>query len=72
LDCAIEHADSIVATGPLAVRASKAILAQSRQWSDGEAFDLQRAISEPVRASADAREGATAFREKRLPRWRGI
>ncbi len=35
-------------------------------------FDLQRQISEPVRASEDAREGATAFKEKRAPQWRGV
>jgi len=35
-------------------------------------FDLQRQISEPVRSSEDAREGATAFKEKRAPQWRGV
>jgi len=71
LAAALELAAAIAANGPLAVRATKRILAESRGWPADEAFDRQRAISEPVRASSDAREGATAFREKRLPRWRG-
>jgi enoyl-CoA hydratase len=68
---ALELAAAIAANGPLAVRATKRILAESRAWPAGEAFDRQRSISEPVRASDDAKEGATAFREKRPPVWRG-
>jgi enoyl-CoA hydratase len=34
-------------------------------------FAKQREITLPVRESEDAREGATAFKEKRSPRWRG-
>ncbi len=32
---------------------------------------VQREIVDPVFRSADAREGATAFAEKRDPVWRG-
>jgi enoyl-CoA hydratase len=71
LDGALELAAAIAANGPLAVRASKRILAESPSWPASEAFDRQREISVPVRESADAREGATAFREKRKPVWRG-
>jgi enoyl-CoA hydratase len=34
-------------------------------------WERQRAISDPVFASEDAREGAVAFKEKREPRWKG-
>ena len=71
LDGALEVATAIAANGPLAVRATKRILQESRQWPAAEAFDRQREISEPVRASEDAREGARAFAEKRAPQWRG-
>jgi enoyl-CoA hydratase/carnithine racemase len=72
LAVALELATGIAANGPLAVRATKKIIASSSAWAPDEAFDRQREISEPVRASADAREGARAFAEKRAPRWRGI
>jgi enoyl-CoA hydratase len=34
-------------------------------------FELQREFTTPVFESEDAREGATAFAEKRSPAWRG-
>jgi enoyl-CoA hydratase len=34
-------------------------------------WERQREIATPVMASEDAREGATAFAEKRAPVWRG-
>jgi len=64
-------ARAIAANGPLAVAATKRIIVESAEWPREEQFARQRAISEPVRASADAREGALAFREKRAPRWQG-
>jgi enoyl-CoA hydratase len=44
---------------------------ESADWPSGEAFDRQNAISGPVFTSADAREGAAAFAQKRPPVWRG-
>ena len=44
---------------------------KARDWDSSVAFDEQRKLSEPVRSSADAREGALAFTQKRAPRWRG-
>ena len=70
LDAALALADEIMKNGPLAVCASKAILVSSIE-DDARAFDRQRTVTEPVRASEDAREGALAFREKRTPVWRG-
>ncbi|UOY01787.1 crotonase/enoyl-CoA hydratase family protein [Blastococcus sp. PRF04-17] len=71
LDEALGMATAIAANGPLAVAASKRILIESPEWPAAERFDRQREISEPVRSSEDAREGATAFKEKRAPRWQG-
>ncbi len=72
LDAALEMARAIAANGPLAVAATKRIVIEAPGWSTEEMFTRQREISEPVRSSEDAREGATAFKEKRPPRWRGV
>jgi enoyl-CoA hydratase len=61
----------IAANGPLAVRATKRIIADTAAWTDASAFEAQRAIAAPVFSSSDAQEGALAFVEKRAPRWRG-
>jgi enoyl-CoA hydratase len=71
LAAARELAAEIAANAPLALVASKRIVASSVDWPSGEMFARQRAIAEPVLASADAQEGALAFLEKRLPSWRG-
>ncbi|WP_433873306.1 crotonase/enoyl-CoA hydratase family protein [Saccharopolyspora sp. CA-218241] len=61
----------IAVNGPLAVRATKQIVAGAVSWTDAEAFRWQQEIMAPVMASADAQEGARAFAEKRAPVWRG-
>lgn len=71
LETAVELAGAIAQNGPLAVAATKRIMLESRDWPAAEEFDRQRAISVPVRESADAREGALAFKERRPPRWSG-
>jgi enoyl-CoA hydratase len=64
-------ATRVGANAPLAVAATKRIIVESADWPSGEAFDRQNAISGPVFTSADAREGAAAFAQKRPPVWRG-
>ena len=66
-----ELAAAIAANGPLALAASKRILVEAPDWPAGEAWKRQAEISGPVFGSEDAREGATAFAEKRDPVWRG-
>jgi enoyl-CoA hydratase len=68
---AFELAETIAANGPLALAATKRILVEAVQWPDFEFFARQGEIVEPVMRSEDAREGATAFAEKRAPIWRG-
>jgi enoyl-CoA hydratase len=68
---ALELAASIAANGPLALIASKQILQEQFDWQSGEMWERQGAISGPVFASADAKEGAAAFKEKRAPVWQG-
>ena len=71
LALALELAEAIAANGPLALAATKRILTESVDWPDAEFFARQEAIAAPVRDSEDAREGATAFAEKRTPVWKG-
>jgi enoyl-CoA hydratase len=71
LDAALELAETIADNGPLALAATKRILVESVDWPDAEFFSRQEAIAAPVRDSQDAREGATAFAEKRPPVWKG-
>lgn len=68
---ALQLASVIAANGPLAVAASKQIVQRSGDWTTEEGWREQDAIMMPVFSSEDAREGATAFAEKRAPVWRG-
>jgi enoyl-CoA hydratase len=64
-------AGEIGRNAPLALAATKRIVAESADWPLAEAFDRQDDIVRPVFTSADAMEGAAAFAEKRAPVWRG-
>jgi crotonobetainyl-CoA hydratase len=74
LDVALELAETIAANAPLAVRASKRIMARSAatgsDW-DAAAWEMSAEEAASVKASRDAREGATAFAQKRRPQWTG-
>jgi len=71
LEVALELAGAIAQNGPLALAATKRILVESVDWPESEFFSRQGQITGPVMASDDAREGATAFAEKRAPVWHG-
>ncbi len=71
LATALELAEAIAANGPLALAATKRIMVEGADWPDAEFFERQRPISDPVFTSEDAREGATAFSERRDPVWQG-
>ena len=71
VDVALEIAASLARNGPLALAATKRILEEQQDWPQVEMWDRQDAITGPVFASEDAREGASAFKERREPRWRG-
>jgi enoyl-CoA hydratase len=71
LDAALQLAAEIAANGPLSLIASKRIIVESQDWTQDEAWARQDEIARPVSSSADAREGATAFAEKRAPVWQG-
>jgi len=72
LDGALALAEVIAANGPLAVAVTKQIARAQADWTVAEGWQRQEELYKPVFDSADAREGAAAFAEKRAPVWRGV
>ncbi|MCU1595108.1 MAG: enoyl-CoA hydratase [Frankiales bacterium] len=70
LDAALALAGRIADNGPLAVAVTKEIARKSGDWTFEQAWKEQGPIMMPVFGSEDAREGATAFAEKRPPVWK--
>ncbi|MEQ3549909.1 crotonase/enoyl-CoA hydratase family protein [Pseudonocardia nematodicida] len=74
LEVALGVADVIARNAPLSVQHSKRVVHRSRDegsdWED-PAWALSDEAMAIVFASRDAREGPTAFAEKRAPRWEG-
>jgi enoyl-CoA hydratase len=66
-----ELADTICLNGPLAVRACKQSAKESTFLGLTEALANELRHSSVVFASEDAKEGITAFKEKRPPAWKG-
>jgi enoyl-CoA hydratase len=61
----------IIANAPMSVAASKRVMMEQQDWTLEEMFARQAEITGHLLASEDAREGATAFAEKRAPNWVG-
>jgi enoyl-CoA hydratase len=64
-------ARTIAANAPLAIEAAKRIVIESPTWPPDQKFSIQKEISDPVFSSDDAKEGALAFAERRIPVWTG-
>lgn len=67
---ALALGDEIAVNAPLALAASKRIIRESADWSQDDMWERQGAIAGPVMTSEDAREGSTAFAERRDPVWK--
>jgi enoyl-CoA hydratase/carnithine racemase len=64
-------AERITSLAPLAVAGSKRLLDEGEREALERALDREAALCEQLFETADAREGFTAFLEKRQPRFRG-
>ncbi|OYD70352.1 crotonase/enoyl-CoA hydratase family protein [Rhodococcus sp. OK302] len=68
---AVELARKIVASGPLAVKASTEIVRRAYDWTEETAWTRQHDYAGPAIKSEDTQEGIRAFLEKRDPVWKG-
>jgi enoyl-CoA hydratase/carnithine racemase len=65
-------AEQIAANAPLSVAAGKKTAFLTDEYPLSEAFERAESIWEPVYLSADAQEGMAAFKERRVPVWKGM
>jgi enoyl-CoA hydratase len=68
-DEALALAERICQNSPAAVRATRALMFDTREMHASAAWDRIRDVLPSILAGADAQEGARAFLEKREPKW---
>jgi enoyl-CoA hydratase len=71
LEKAREIADQIAANAPLSVQAVLRSLREGAEMSEADALANELEIGWPIFATKDAKEGATAFKEKRPANFQG-
>ena len=68
---ALDLANALAAGPPLAIKAAKASIRLAFEEPLNVALERERALFFQLLESADGREGVSAFREKRTPKWTG-
>lgn len=68
---ALGLAERLARNAPLALAAVQSLVRATDGVPEADAFAVQREMLGTLTASADAREGVTAFTERRTPRWTG-
>ena len=73
LELARKYAEAILACAPVAIQATKALAcaAVDSSATKEELYELSISWMQRINRLDDAREGETAFKEKRKPRWTG-
>lgn len=68
---ALRLAEQLAQNAPLALAAVKQIVRAADGVPEADAFAVQREETRTLMATADVREGMTAFAERRAPQWTG-
>jgi len=71
IDAALELAERVCANAPVAVRNSRTMVREARDLTEAEAWPRNYELAMEVFSTKDSIEGATAFAEKRPPKWTG-
>jgi len=71
LDAALALGEQIAKNAPISLALSKQLLREVQGRTEAEFWALQGEHAARIFASEDAREGATAFAQKREPEWKG-
>ena len=66
-----EYARRIAVNAPLAVQAAKELAVRSRDVDTATGLRIEQLIGRLLRETGDAKEGPSAFREKRKPNFKG-
>lgn len=71
LPAAMDYAKRLSANAPLAVQSAKELALRSRDLDLASGLRMEQLTNRMLMATDDAREGPTAFAEKRAPRFKG-
>jgi E-phenylitaconyl-CoA hydratase len=71
IDTALKYAHAVRNNAPLATQAAKELVVRSQSLPLDQGLRLEAAMFELIRNTEDAKEGPTAFAEKRLPIFKG-
>jgi enoyl-CoA hydratase/carnithine racemase len=71
IDAALAMAAEIVECAPLSVVAVRRVVRHTLNMGLDAALEVGKQVCAPLYVSEDAKEGARAFKEKRMPQWKG-
>ncbi len=70
-EAAIEWAKALSKRAPLSIAATKKVMRYAMDHDYGSCFNMEAELQGTLEASVDAKEGVSAFLEKRTPEFQG-